>query len=393
MQAREERSVNSDSNSNNFVKGILDAARSKEAMAYIEQKLKEQGQSLLRLLSRVDDNHVINSMLTNSFLSAPLRQAVIGVFASAYRTLDPVVVRGNQLRPIPSNEANQFMERAIFLLNNNLTSGANIANQLQSKNRSLFEYCLKLSDPKIIAAMFKCSHVGKMLHPTERQILISQFNEVYNNIQSPRPSPAAKPQLTPKQANDLLAAMFAEPLLEKAIDKVQEKLLHHNLFDICSKANDPALIRKIFLRENQAFWSRLSPQQRYSVFQTHRDIYEKLVHDYNRQQSSAPNQQDISTPPFNMGEETDPYAILGLDGDELSSMNANEAEEKIKSAYKKMALKHHPDRNLGDEEGANARMKLVTGAKDFLVKPENRETWKNWKNAQQSESPRPGPRM
>jgi len=58
------------------------------------------------------------------------------------------------------------------------------------------------------------------------------------------------------------------------------------------------------------------------------------------------------------------YAILGV------SKDADEA--KIKTAYKKLALKHHPDRNQGNEEAASAQFKEVSRAFEVLGDPQTR---------------------
>ncbi|GAA5933625.1 hypothetical protein JCM10213_008550 [Rhodosporidiobolus nylandii] len=60
---------------------------------------------------------------------------------------------------------------------------------------------------------------------------------------------------------------------------------------------------------------------------------------------------------------TDYYALLGVD------RNADEA--KIKSAYKKAALKHHPDRNAGSEEAAK-KFKEVSEAYEVLSDKDKR---------------------
>ena len=49
--------------------------------------------------------------------------------------------------------------------------------------------------------------------------------------------------------------------------------------------------------------------------------------------------------------ERDYYEVLGVD------KNADEA--KIKKAYKRLAMKYHPDRNSGDKAGAEKKFKEV----------------------------------
>lgn len=59
--------------------------------------------------------------------------------------------------------------------------------------------------------------------------------------------------------------------------------------------------------------------------------------------------------------DTDPYEVLGV------ARNADEAT--IKSAYRKKAQDHHPDKHGGDEE----KFKEVAEAYDVLSDPEKRE--------------------
>ena len=49
-----------------------------------------------------------------------------------------------------------------------------------------------------------------------------------------------------------------------------------------------------------------------------------------------------------------PYSVLGI--------SPGASEKEIKEAYKKLAMRHHPDRNPGDREGAERRFKEVSEA-------------------------------
>lgn len=67
-----------------------------------------------------------------------------------------------------------------------------------------------------------------------------------------------------------------------------------------------------------------------------------------------------------MAEEKDYYKILGVE----RSASADE----IKSAYKKMAIKYHPDRNPGDKE-AEEKFKQAAEAYDVLRDPDRRSRY------------------
>lgn len=59
------------------------------------------------------------------------------------------------------------------------------------------------------------------------------------------------------------------------------------------------------------------------------------------------------------------YNLLGLSG--------NPSEEEIKKAYRKMALKYHPDKNQGNKE-SEEKFKKISEAYSFLVKGEEETT-------------------
>jgi len=63
----------------------------------------------------------------------------------------------------------------------------------------------------------------------------------------------------------------------------------------------------------------------------------------------------------------DYYAILGV------SRDANETD--LKTAYKKLALKWHPDRNLNNKEEAEAKFKEIAEAYEVLNDPKKRQIY------------------
>ncbi|MBS0012790.1 MAG: DnaJ domain-containing protein, partial [Desulfobacterales bacterium] len=65
-----------------------------------------------------------------------------------------------------------------------------------------------------------------------------------------------------------------------------------------------------------------------------------------------------------MSEKRDYYEVLGVD------RNVDSTE--LKTKYRKIALKYHPDRNPGDQE-AEERFKEAAEAYEVLSNPEKRQ--------------------
>jgi molecular chaperone DnaJ len=73
-----------------------------------------------------------------------------------------------------------------------------------------------------------------------------------------------------------------------------------------------------------------------------------------------------------MSTKRDYYEVLEI------QKNADEAE--IKKAYRKMAIKHHPDKNPGDK-GAEDRFKEAAEAYEVLRDPQKRERYDRYGHA------------
>ena len=67
-----------------------------------------------------------------------------------------------------------------------------------------------------------------------------------------------------------------------------------------------------------------------------------------------------------MADKRDYYEVLGL--------NKGASESEIKSAFRKMAMKYHPDRNPGDKE-AEEKFKEVNEAYGILSDPEKKSKY------------------
>jgi len=82
-------------------------------------------------------------------------------------------------------------------------------------------------------------------------------------------------------------------------------------------------------------------------------------------------------------EYVDYYKVLGI--------NKNATNDEIKSAYRKLARKHHPDLNPNDKE-AHKKFQQVNEANEVLSDPEKRKKYdqygKDWQHAEQFEQAR-----
>ncbi|MEO7802187.1 MAG: J domain-containing protein [Ginsengibacter sp.] len=85
-------------------------------------------------------------------------------------------------------------------------------------------------------------------------------------------------------------------------------------------------------------------------------------------------------------EYVDYYKILGLD--------KNATQDQIKSTYRKLARKHHPDLNPNDKE-ANKKFQQINEANEVLSDPDKRKKYdqygKDWQHADQFEKARQQP--
>jgi len=69
----------------------------------------------------------------------------------------------------------------------------------------------------------------------------------------------------------------------------------------------------------------------------------------------------------------DYYQVLGVD--------KKASQDDIKKAFRKLAVKYHPDKNAGDKEAEN-KFKLINEANEVLSDPEKRKKYdtlgENW---------------
>lgn len=66
---------------------------------------------------------------------------------------------------------------------------------------------------------------------------------------------------------------------------------------------------------------------------------------------------------------------MGVDYYEVLKVKRDATEEDLKKAYKRLAMKYHPDKNPINEKEAEARFKLVSEAYDVLSDPNRRQIY------------------
>ena len=66
------------------------------------------------------------------------------------------------------------------------------------------------------------------------------------------------------------------------------------------------------------------------------------------------------------------YEVLGV--------SENATNEEIRKAYKKLAIKWHPDKNPDNKEYAEEKFKAISEAYNVLNDPKKREEWENYRN-------------
>src|SRR3954468_22726247 len=74
-----------------------------------------------------------------------------------------------------------------------------------------------------------------------------------------------------------------------------------------------------------------------------------------------------------MATKRDYYEILGVP--------KNASEEEIKKAYRKLAMKFHPDRNQGEDKGAEAKFKEAKEAYEMLSSADKRAAYDQYGHA------------
>ena len=103
-------------------------------------------------------------------------------------------------------------------------------------------------------------------------------------------------------------------------------------------------------------------------------MYDDAIHDFQEAKSLDPNNRDIdasikeSSSLKDQARNRDYYAILGVD--------RNATPEEIKKAYRKMALKYHPDRNSESEQSkkvAQRKFEDIGDAYSVLSDPKKKQ--------------------
>jgi DnaJ family protein B protein 4 len=78
---------------------------------------------------------------------------------------------------------------------------------------------------------------------------------------------------------------------------------------------------------------------------------------------------------FAVNPKKNPEEEMGVDYYNILKLNRNATEEDMKKAYKRLAMKWHPDKNPVNKKEAEAKFKLISEAYDVLSDPNKRQIY------------------
>ncbi|GMH06999.1 hypothetical protein Nepgr_008839 [Nepenthes gracilis] len=67
--------------------------------------------------------------------------------------------------------------------------------------------------------------------------------------------------------------------------------------------------------------------------------------------------------------------MMGVDYYDVLNVNRNATDDDLKKAYRKLAMKWHPDKNPNDKKEAEAKFKQISEAYEVLSDPQKRQTY------------------
>ena len=73
-----------------------------------------------------------------------------------------------------------------------------------------------------------------------------------------------------------------------------------------------------------------------------------------------------------MSDKTNYYEVLGV--------SETATKDEIRKAYKKLAIKWHPDKNQDNKEEAEEKFKAISEAYAVLSDPKKKEEWESYRN-------------
>jgi len=156
--------------------------------------------------------------------------------------------------------------------------------------------------------------------------------------------------------------------IEEKLEQEQEKLQQDNMNEALEEPEEKK-DGKEFTDQNPAATSTPKEKPKPETIPS----LKEFMATGNREQPKAEAQEQTksnSAPPRPSPKpERDLYKDLGISRDA--------SERDVKKAYRKMALKHHPDKNPDDKEGATERFKVIGNAYETLGDKDQRATYDN----------------